>query len=108
PPRAPSGGGEGACAQTTRRRPADRARGAGSSRTWSARTDRRAATSAPASGARGRLRRSPRYSYREAAERVGFEPTRQLSPPTRFPVVHLKPLGDLSESEVKGSEGCAR
>jgi hypothetical protein len=30
------------------------------------------------------------------AERVGFEPTRQFDPPTRFPVVHLKPLGHLS------------
>ena len=30
------------------------------------------------------------------AERVGFEPTRQLSPPTRFPIVHLKPLGHPS------------
>src|SRR5215210_8948253 len=29
-------------------------------------------------------------------ERVGFEPTRQREPPTRFPVVHLKPLGHLS------------
>ena len=29
-------------------------------------------------------------------ERVGFEPTRQFDPPTRFPVVHLKPLGHLS------------
>ena len=32
------------------------------------------------------------------AERVGFEPTRQLSPPTRFPVAHLKPLGHLSRA----------
>src|SRR5687768_5826667 len=31
-----------------------------------------------------------------SAERVGFEPTRQFDPPTRFPVVHLKPLGHLS------------
>jgi hypothetical protein len=30
------------------------------------------------------------------AERVGFEPTRRNNPPTRFPVVHLKPLGHLS------------
>jgi ketosteroid isomerase-like protein len=37
------------------------------------------------------------------AERVGFEPTRQLSPPTRFPVAHLKPLGHLSRSASKGS-----
>ncbi len=29
-------------------------------------------------------------------ERVGFEPTRQFDPPTRFPVVHLQPLGHLS------------
>ena len=27
---------------------------------------------------------------------MGFEPTRQFDPPTRFPVVHLKPLGHLS------------
>ena len=32
------------------------------------------------------------------AERVGFEPTRQVSPPTRFPVAHLKPLGHLSRA----------
>ena len=31
-------------------------------------------------------------------ERVGFEPTRQFDPPTRFPVVHLKPLGHLSRA----------
>jgi hypothetical protein len=30
------------------------------------------------------------------AEREGFEPSRQLSPPTRFPVALLKPLGHLS------------
>ena len=33
----------------------------------------------------------------DPAERVGFEPTRQFDPPTRFPVVHLKPLGHLSK-----------
>jgi hypothetical protein len=31
------------------------------------------------------------------AERVGFEPTRPLSEPTRFPVVSLQPLGHRSE-----------
>jgi hypothetical protein len=30
------------------------------------------------------------------AERVGFEPTRPLSEPTRFPVVSLQPLGHRS------------
>ena len=34
------------------------------------------------------------------AERVGFEPTRQFDPPTRFPVVHLKPLGHLSGGQA--------
>src|ERR671910_1206540 len=34
---------------------------------------------------------------RVLAERVGFEPTRQLAPPTRFPVALLKPLGHLSD-----------
>ena len=32
------------------------------------------------------------------AERVGFEPTSQLSPRTAFPVPHLRPLGHLSET----------
>ncbi len=36
------------------------------------------------------------HTLRLKTERVGFEPTRQFDPPTRFPVVHLKPLGHLS------------
>ena len=32
---------------------------------------------------------------------MGFEPTRRLSPPTRFPVAHLKPLGHLSKGGSK-------
>ncbi len=27
---------------------------------------------------------------------MGFEPTREFYPPTRFPGVHLRPLGHLS------------
>ncbi len=34
------------------------------------------------------------------AERVGFEPTRERKPPTRFPGVHLRPLGHLSMYSV--------
>jgi hypothetical protein len=30
-------------------------------------------------------------------EREGFEPSRHLSAPTRFPVALLRPLGHLSE-----------
>ena len=33
-----------------------------------------------------------------AAEREGFEPSRHLSAPTRFPVALLRPLGHLSEA----------
>jgi hypothetical protein len=32
-----------------------------------------------------------------SAEREGFEPSRHLSAPTRFPVALLRPLGHLSE-----------
>ena len=35
-------------------------------------------------------------SRRRLSERVGFEPTVQLSPYTRFPSVRLQPLGHLS------------
>ena len=31
------------------------------------------------------------------AESKGFEPLRQLTPPTRFPIVLLRPLGQLSK-----------
>ena len=31
------------------------------------------------------------------AESKGFEPLRQLIPPTRFPIVLLRPLGQLSK-----------
>ena len=34
--------------------------------------------------------------FDSSAERVGFEPTRRVTPPTRFPVALLKPLGHLS------------
>jgi pimeloyl-ACP methyl ester carboxylesterase len=51
------------------------------------------------STSRPRPRSSSSGSRRTEAERVGFEPTRQLSPPTRFPVAHLKPLGHLSGAE---------
>ena len=40
--------------------------------------------------------RADRFADSSSAERVGFEPTRQFSPPTRFPIVHLKPLGHPS------------
>jgi hypothetical protein len=39
-------------------------------------------------------------------EREGFEPSRQFDPPTRFPVVHLQPLGHLSRAAHKTSFGC--
>ena len=43
-------------------------------------------------------------------EREGFEPSRQVSPPTRFPVALLKPLGHLSgcAKRVARAPGCRR
>jgi hypothetical protein len=39
----------------------------------------------------------------ERAEREGFEPSRQgITPPTRFPVALLKPLGHLSGEGESG------
>jgi hypothetical protein len=51
---------------------------------------------------RGRTAQPSRRAHprRSGAERVGFEPTRQFDPPTRFPVVHLKPLGHLSGADL--------
>ena len=42
---------------------------------------------------------------RYLAESKGFEPLRQCYPPTRFPIVLLRPLGQLSKN---GSEGRTR
>ena len=36
------------------------------------------------------------------AERMGFEPTRELSPPTRFPVAPVRPLQHLSGTRAPG------
>ena len=50
--------------------------------------------------------RTPSRNPARAAEREGFEPSRHLSAPTRFPVVLLRPLGHLSEA-AKGSRSPA-
>ena len=58
------------------------------------------ASSSPPAASSRRLRTcgAPLRESAPGADRVGFEPTRQLAPPTRFPVAHLKPLGHLSRA----------